>query len=40
MEPEELARAIKRLTEWAQEHAPGPEPAIRQRLRCARARAS
>jgi hypothetical protein len=33
MEPEELAEAIKRLTEWAQEHAPGPEPKIRARLR-------
>ena len=33
MEPEELAQAIKQLTEWAQEHAPGPEPVIRKRLR-------
>src|SRR6476661_213710 len=33
MEPEELASAIKRLTEWAEEHAPRPESAVRQRLR-------
>src|SRR3954453_3021940 len=33
MEPEELAGAIKRLTEWAEEHAPRPESAVRRRLR-------
>jgi hypothetical protein len=33
MEPEELADAIKRLTAWAEEHAPEPEPALRRRLR-------
>ena len=33
MEPEELAGAIKRLTEWAEEQAPRPESAVRQRLR-------
>jgi cell division protease FtsH len=33
VEPEELADALKRLTEWAEEHAPDPEPAIRVRLR-------
>jgi len=31
--PEELADALKRLTEWAQEHAPRPEPPVRRRLR-------
>jgi ATP-dependent 26S proteasome regulatory subunit len=33
VEPEELAGAIKRLTDWAEEHAPAPEPAVRRRLR-------
>jgi hypothetical protein len=33
VEPEELAGALKRLTEWAQEHAPEPEPAVRRLLR-------
>ncbi|MEA2142205.1 MAG: hypothetical protein QOI64_635 [Solirubrobacteraceae bacterium] len=33
MEPEELAAAIKRLTAWAEEHAPEPEPPLRERLR-------
>ena len=33
MEPEELAAAIKRLTAWAEEHAPEPEPELRERLR-------
>lgn len=32
MEPEELASAIKRLTEWAEEQAPRPESAVRRRL--------
>src|SRR3954468_22762731 len=32
MEPEELAGAIKRLTEWAEEHAPRPESAVRRRV--------
>src|SRR4051794_28496000 len=32
MEPEELAGAIKRLTDWAEEHAPAPEPELRRRL--------
>ncbi len=33
MEPEELALAIKRLTEWAEQHTPEPEPELRERLR-------
>jgi hypothetical protein len=33
VEPEELAGALKRLREWADEHAPHPEPAVRRRLR-------
>ncbi len=33
MEPEELAGAIKRLVEWAERHAPEPEPPLRLRLR-------
>jgi len=33
VEPEELAGAIKRLTEWAERHAPEPEPEARRRLR-------
>ena len=33
MEPAELADAIKRLTEWAEEQAPRPESAVRRRLR-------
>ena len=32
MRPEELADAIKRLTAWAEEHAPMPEPELRERL--------
>lgn len=33
MEPEELANALVRLTEWAEERAPEPEPPVRRRLR-------
>ena len=33
MEPEELAGALKRLADWAEKHAPGPEPAVRRLLR-------
>jgi hypothetical protein len=33
VEPEELAGAIKRLVEWAERHAPQPEPPLRLRLR-------
>jgi hypothetical protein len=33
MEAEELARALKRLADWAEQHAPEPEPAVRRRLR-------
>jgi len=33
MRPEELAEALKRLVEWADEHAPRPEPPVRRRLR-------
>ena len=33
VEPEELAKSIKRLVGWAEEHAPKPEPEIRVRLR-------
>jgi hypothetical protein len=33
VEPTELAGAIKRLTDWAEAHAPEPEPAVRRRLR-------
>jgi ATPase family associated with various cellular activities (AAA) len=33
VEPEELARSLKELLEWAQEHAPAPEPEVRRRLR-------
>jgi hypothetical protein len=33
MEPEELAAALVRLKEWAEENAPEPEPAVRARLR-------
>jgi hypothetical protein len=33
VEPEELAAAIKQLSEWAREHAPQPEPELRRRLR-------
>jgi hypothetical protein len=33
MEPEELAGAIKRLTAWAEQHAPEPEPELRELLR-------
>lgn len=33
MEPEELAAAIKKLSDWAFEHAPSPEPEVRRRLR-------
>ena len=32
MEPEELADALKRLTAWAEQHAPKPESALRRRL--------
>jgi len=33
MQPEELAAALKRLVEWANEDAPQPEPPIRRLLR-------
>ena len=33
MEPEELAGALKRLADWAAEHAPEPEPVVRRLLR-------
>jgi hypothetical protein len=33
MEPEELAAALKELSEWAHRHAPEPEPVLRRRLR-------
>ena len=33
MDPAELAGALKRLQEWAVQHAPEPEPEIRRRLR-------
>jgi hypothetical protein len=33
MEPEELAGALKRLADWAAEHAPQPEPVVRRLLR-------
>jgi hypothetical protein len=33
MEPEELAESIKRLVDWAEQHAPEPEPPLRVRLR-------
>jgi hypothetical protein len=33
VEPEELADAVRRLTEWAEAHAPRPESAVRRRLR-------
>ena len=33
VEPEELASALVRLTEWAEERAPEPEPPVRRRLR-------
>ena len=33
MEPEELANALVRLTKWAEERAPEPEPPVRRRLR-------
>ncbi|MEY2514233.1 MAG: hypothetical protein QOJ89_1591 [bacterium] len=33
MDPEELAGSIQRLVEWAERHAPQPEPAVRVRLR-------
>jgi cell division protease FtsH len=33
MEPEELATALKRLADWAEEHAAQPEPALRRLLR-------
>ena len=32
MEPEELAAALVRLREWAEEHAPEPAPPVRERL--------
>jgi hypothetical protein len=40
VEPEELAGALKRLADWAAEHAPAPEPAVRGRLRGQRGVAS
>jgi hypothetical protein len=33
MEPEELADALRRLTAWAEQHAPKPESPVRRRLR-------
>jgi hypothetical protein len=33
MDPEELATALKRLADWAEEHAAEPEPALRRLLR-------
>ena len=33
MEAEELARTLKRLADWAEQHAPEPEPPVRRRLR-------
>src|SRR3954471_1179098 len=33
IDPSELASALKRLVEWAQEHAPEPEPELQARLR-------
>jgi ATPase family associated with various cellular activities (AAA) len=33
VEPEELAEAVVRLSEWAQRHAPQPEPELHGRLR-------
>jgi hypothetical protein len=33
VEPEELAGALKKLADWAAEHAPEPEPVVRRRLR-------
>jgi len=33
VEPEELASALVRLTEWAEQRAPEPEPPVRRRLR-------
>jgi cell division protease FtsH len=33
VEPEELAGALKRLADWAEKHAPEPEPEVRRRLR-------
>jgi hypothetical protein len=33
VEPEELASALKRLADWAAEHAPKPEPVVRRLLR-------
>jgi hypothetical protein len=33
VEPEELAGALKRLTDWAEQHALQPEPPVRRRLR-------
>jgi hypothetical protein len=33
VEPEQLADAIKRLTDWAERHAPEPEPELRRLLR-------
>ena len=32
MEPEELADSLKRLTAWAEQHAPAPESAVQRRL--------
>ena len=33
MDPEELASALRRLADWAERHAPEPEPELRSRLR-------
>ena len=33
MDPEELAASINRLVDWAEQHAPKPEPPVRVRLR-------
>jgi hypothetical protein len=33
VEPEELAGALRRLADWAERHAPEPEPPVRRRLR-------
>ena len=32
VKPEDLADALKRLSEWAHQHAPDPEPPLRLRL--------
>jgi hypothetical protein len=33
VEPEELPSALKRLSAWAEQHAPAPEPEVRKLLR-------